>query len=329
MMTRDLNLAALAAHLRARFGEHFTVSDSAASAGGMSHLNLVAAGDGGRKVVVRVPPVDGTLAPYVVAREATQMTRAAACGVPVAPVLDVDAAGMIAGRPLMILEFVQGEVLLPRRPWAQPRGTRLAAELVRLLAQLHAVPAALIASDGAPVRAVGAEQQILRWGTSLDSAPDGLPVVPAYVRAWLRERVPPAGRPPTLIHGDYRLGNMIWRGDEVAAVLDWEESGLGDPYYDLAWLLMGTSRDDDLVMGLLPRREIIAMYESLSGPVDLAALRWWEVLTDWVRIAMEIRGIQLNRHQAVADLRSFAWEFGHSSSYRQILRKIRSIDEWS
>ena len=119
---------------------------------------------------------------------------------------------------------------------------------------------------------------------------------------------------------------MIWQGDTVAAVLDWEESGLGDPYYDLAWLLMGTRREDDLVMGLLPRRDVIAMYESLTSPVDLGRLAWWEVLTDWVRIAMEIRGIQLNQGLDVADLRSFAWEFGHSSSYRQVLRKIQLID---
>jgi aminoglycoside phosphotransferase (APT) family kinase protein len=328
-MTPEVDVNALAAHLHARFGEHFAISASAATAGGMSHLNLVAVGDRGLKVIVRIPPVDGTLAPYDVRREATQMARAAAGGVPVAPVLDVDGAGTIAGRPLLILGFVEGQVLLPRRPWPQPRGARLAAELVRLLAQLHAVPAALISSDGAPVRLVAAEQQICRWGAFLESAPAGLPVLPVYVRAWLQERIPAADRPPCLIHGDYRLGNMIWRGDEVAAVLDWEESGLGDPYYDLAWLLMGTSRDDDLVMGLLPRRQIIALYESFSGPVDLTALRWWEVLTDWVRIAMEIRGIQLNRNQAVADLRSLAWEFGHSSSYRQILRKIRSIDERS
>lgn len=329
MMTPELDVSALAAHLRARFGEHFTISASAASAGGMSHLNLVAVGDRGLKLVVRVPPLDGTLAPYDVQREATQMTRAEAGGVPIAHVLDVDAAGAVAGRPLLILDFVEGQVLLPRRPWPQPRGARLAAEIVRLLAQLHGLPPALLTSDGAPVRLAGAEQQICRWGAFLQSAPAGLPVLPTYVHAWLRERIPAADRPPCLIHGDYRLGNMIWQGDQVAAVLDWEESGLGDPYYDLAWLLMGTSREDDLVMGLLPRREVISMYESLNGPVDLAALRWWEVLTDWVRIAMEIRGIQLNRHQTVADLRSFAWEFGHSSSYRQILRKIRSIDERS
>jgi aminoglycoside phosphotransferase (APT) family kinase protein len=297
----------------------------------MSHLNLIAAGSDGRKVVVRVPPADGVLAPYDVQREAAQMARAAAAGVPVAQVLEVDADGAVAGRPFLLLEFIDGDVLLPRRPWPQPRGARLAAEIVRLLALIHQAPCEPPAGQSAPARGaaardVGAEEQIRRWSNSLQSGPPGMPVLPSYVTAWLRERLPAPGGRLTLIHGDYRLGNMIWQGDAVAAVLDWEESGLGDPYYDLAWLLMGTSRDDDLVMGLMPRREAIAMYGSLTAPVDLAVLGWWEVLTDWVRIAMEIRGIQLNRRQAIADLRSFAWEFGHSSSYRQVLGKIRSID---
>jgi len=96
---------------------------------------------------------------------------------------------------------------------------------------------------------------------------------------WLLERVPASG-PAALVHGDYRIGNVIFGPEGLRAILDWELAHVGDPLEDLGWLCVRTWRfgSDALpVGGIGTREELVAAYEEAGGRrVDREALRFWE-----------------------------------------------------
>ena len=105
---------------------------------------------------------------------------------------------------------------------------------------------------------------------------------PAFELAfrWLADRrPPPAGE--AIVHGDFRLGNVIVDGDGLAAVLDWELAHVGDPMEDLGWLCVKAWRFGGRgpVAGLGEYRDLFDAYSGASGrPVDPEVVRWWEVL---------------------------------------------------
>jgi aminoglycoside phosphotransferase (APT) family kinase protein len=311
-------------------GEAFSVDASTARAGGMSHLNLLATGTRGSKVIVRVPPERGPLEPYDIAGEVAHYELARASHVPVAPLLELERGSTVVGRPFAVFRYVPGDVLVPQKRWpSEPEGAAIGRELVRTLAAIHASHLTSEPFERLNVAERRYEPADLIERTAAQLHADGrqpLPVILAFVEGWLRRNRPtPAA--PTLVHGDYRLGNMIWNGTTIAAVLDWETAMIADPLYDLAWYLMNTFDDDDIVMGVMPRAAVIAAYAGMSGRfVDPRGLGWWEVLVAWIRVAIELHAIRLNEAGSEPDLRALAWEFGHGSAYRHILRIIRRIE---
>ncbi len=105
---------------------------------------------------------------------------------------------------------------------------------------------------------------------------------PAFELAfrWLAEhRPPPAGE--AIVHGDFRLGNVIVDGDGLAAVLDWELAHVGDPMEDLGWLCVKAWRFGGRgpVAGLGEYGDLFDAYgEASARAVDPEVVRWWEVL---------------------------------------------------
>ena len=97
---------------------------------------------------------------------------------------------------------------------------------------------------------------------------------------WLRARLPSAAA-PALVHGDYRIGNVIFGPEGVRTILDWELCHLGDPAEDLGWLCVRAWRfgsDDKPAGGIGTREELFAAYERGGGaPVDPLRVRFWEV----------------------------------------------------
>lgn len=105
----------------------------------------------------------------------------------------------------------------------------------------------------------------------------------AFALRWLQQHQPPDPPRPVLVHGDYRLGNlMVHPADGLRAVLDWELAHVGDPAADLAWITLPPWRFgqiDRAVGGLGPREAFWAAYEAAGGPaVDPARVRWWQAL---------------------------------------------------
>ena len=106
------------------------------------------------------------------------------------------------------------------------------------------------------------------------------PILMAALR-WLRRNPPPPAQRLSIIHGDYRNGNVLHDGaGRIIAVLDWEMAHIGDPLEDLAWALdpLWNLQDASRAAGLIDRAKAIALWEQASGlTFDEAAFKWWEM----------------------------------------------------
>jgi len=208
-------------------------------------------------------------------QEFEALSAAHAAGVPVAEPtwLTDDARGVVMRR-------LEGEAVAPRI-YRQERFTAarevLLGELGVALARIHAVAPEDVPS--AP-RHDGAIGQIEEIEAELASYGDPQPALELGLR-WLRQRLP-SPRPPALVHGDFRMGNMLVGERGLVAVLDWELVHVGDPVEDLGWLCSRTwryGREELPAAGLGSREELLAAYRAAGGAeVDPEELRFWETL---------------------------------------------------
>jgi aminoglycoside phosphotransferase (APT) family kinase protein len=208
--------------------------------------------------------------------EAAVVRAAARAGVPV-PEL-IDARRRDDGTAFMVLAAVDGETIarkVLRDDEFSTARTRLVGDLAGALARLHAV-------DPAGLPELPHTDQIEYYTELLDQLGQPHPVL-ELVRNWLVDRRPPSLR-VGLVHGDFRLGNMIVGPDGLRAVIDWELAHLGDPMEDLGWLCVKAWRFGAAppVAGLGAYDQLFAAYEAAGGtPVDPAVVHWWEVLGTW------------------------------------------------
>ena len=204
-------------------------------------------------------------------------------GVPVAPSLHYEPAGGRFETAGYLMDRIEGESVAPRilrrDVFATARG-RLPAELADALARIHSIPAGAV--EGLP--ASGEDPALAAcdfWERELDVVGVPLPATEAGLR-WLRLNAPP--RPPTssLLHGDFRLGNLIVDADGLAAVIDWELAHTGDPGEDIGWLCIRSWRfgSDALpVAGVGELDAFLDAYEEAGGDrPDPERLRWWEAM---------------------------------------------------
>jgi aminoglycoside phosphotransferase (APT) family kinase protein len=190
------------------------------------------------------------------------------------------------GAPSFMMERIEGETIARRilrdEQYADGRET-MAAQLGAILASIHRVPIdaqGLGALPAPPPDRSPAEGEVDKFeGVYRAIAPNPHPAFELAFR-WLRSHLPPAGGPRTLVHGDYRLGNIIVGPEGVRAVLDWELAHAGDPMEDLGWVCVRSWRfgNDDLpVAGVGTREQMWRAYEAAGGaPVDAERVRFWE-----------------------------------------------------
>ncbi|MEU5550220.1 phosphotransferase family protein [Micromonospora sp. NPDC047793] len=281
-------------------------------AGGRSNLTyLVHAGD--RDLVLRRPPLGHVLATaHDMAREFRVISALAATDVPVPRALLLCADPEVLGAPFYLMERVPGEVYRARRQTDRlSAGQRhdLAMAMMDTLATLHTVdPAAVGLGDfGRPDGYLA--RQVRRWAGQLDrSRSRPLPGIDE-LRDRLAATVPDSTGTGRLVHGDYRLDNLLAAVDPatgsmtVTGVLDWEMATLGDPLADLGLLLTywdvlgggGVSVDNPVADGPGPRAgfptgaELIDRYAARSdvdvGPLD------WHVALGCFKLAVICEGI--------------------------------------
>ncbi|MFF8644526.1 phosphotransferase family protein [Streptomyces sp. NPDC015345] len=269
--------------------------------GGRSNLTY-AVTDGASRWVVRRPPLGHVLATaHDMKREHRVIEALHPTNVPVpAPVLLCDDDSVI-GAPFYVMEFVDGTPYRTAEELAPlgPERTRAAVlGLVDTLVDLHAVdPAAVGLGDfGRPDGFL--DRQLRRWGKQLDASRNrdlaGIDELHAALGRSL-----PASPAPTVVHGDYRLDNvLIGDDDRIKAILDWEMSTLGDPLTDLGLLVMYSARlevPDSPVSttagapGHPDPAELIERYAARSGR-DVSAVSWYTAFA-WFKLAVILEGI--------------------------------------
>lgn len=212
----------------------------------------------------------GALPRVTGANDAAIQQAAAAAGVPVAPLVLVlgEEHGLGAGT---VARFVVGETL--GRKIVRDPPPNLAATCGTVLARIHAIDPGPLAF----LQPFDAARQLAVYRDVFDSYDHPHPVA-EYAFRWVAEHLPADAR-RTVVHGDFRNGNMIVDADGIAAVLDWEIAQLGDPMQDLGWLCVRTWRFGAAppVGGFGAYDELFTAYEAESGrPVDVDAVRFWE-----------------------------------------------------
>ena len=285
-MTSDL-AKGLANFLSQQWSEEVRVDHIAAATAGARRQNVLFdahhSGQISRLVATITPNAAMQLMDAEV--EASCLRFAEAAGTPAPHVHGVSDDTSFVGGPFFITSRVDGETI-PRRVLrmveAHPGlGARLGHQCGEALARLHrADPSSAHASLARP-DGVAPSEQALR---GLDLLFEGsLQPSLAFRLAfhWLERNQPPPPERLSLVHGDFRNGNMIVSEDGLGATLDWELTHVGDAMEDLGWVCqrMWRFRNDELeVGGFASRDDLRAGYEAAGGRWDEAGFHWWQTM---------------------------------------------------
>ena len=232
---------------------------------------------GSRALILRIGPPEEIHASMEL--EAAALTRAAAVGAPVPEVLLADNSPAALGSPFLVCDFIGGETIVRMILRALDDDSRagLVDQCARAMAAIHRADPANIG--------LTASDQVTEWHAQLDEIGDTTATFEWAFR-WLAANRPPAS-PNVLVHGDFRMGNLIIdiaaTPARLTAVLDWELTHAGERYEDIAWFCIRAWRfgaPEALgAGGLGPIEDFVAAYEAASGTVlDRTALRWWLIL---------------------------------------------------
>ena len=267
---------------------------------GEGHSNvtyLVRRGDA--RVVLRRPPRP-PLPPsaHDVLREARLLRALEGTRVRVPRVLATCDDESVLGAPFYLMAELHGSVVTTEipAPLDNPEGhRRISEELVDALVELHEVDWRARGLEGYGKPTGYLERQIRRFsGLWEHNKTRDVPVVDE-VGEWLRRNMPQSP-PSTIVHGDYRLGNVMVAPDapaRVVAIFDWELSTIGDPLADVGYLTVTWAEAGDPAdiaysslsaatrrEGFLTRDQLVARYEERSGR-SVSALNWYQALALW------------------------------------------------
>jgi aminoglycoside phosphotransferase (APT) family kinase protein len=261
--------------------------------GGRSNLTYRVR-SGPRSFALRRPPLGHVIATaHDMAREYRVLAALADTPVPVPRPLALCEDEATNGAPFYVMEFCEGVVLQDRVPDGfldrAEDGRRVSQALVDTLACLHAIDFAAVGLEGFGRPRGYLERQVRRWAKQWEAnrtAP--LPEIETLL-ARLAAALPEESA-ETIVHGDYRLGNMALAADDpgrVVAIFDWEMSTLGDPLADLGytliyWMEAGENSEVEASAvttrpGFFTRDEIVAGYAKASGR-DVSAIDFYQVL---------------------------------------------------
>ncbi|MFJ9567157.1 phosphotransferase family protein [Streptomyces fuscichromogenes] len=292
-MSTTTEVAELGRRVRARLADrhpHQASGDLRTLPGGHSGLTYSLTAGAVSYVVKAVPPGQRAVGRNDVLRQARILRALAGSPVPVPAVVAVDES-----EPAWFaMEFVDGEAVEPvldehRLDPGLCRARMLA--LAGVLRDLHGT-----ASSEVP-RSLDPAGELARWSATMRAVPSELRPGAEELLSTLAAHVPD-GTAPALTHGDFRLGNVLCRGERPTAVVDWEIWAYGDPRIDLAWFLLFTDhrnfpRLGRAVPGLPTEEELLTAY--LDGRPEPPDLDWFRALARTKMAA--IMGHNLRRHR--------------------------------
>jgi aminoglycoside phosphotransferase (APT) family kinase protein len=284
--------------------------------GGASSLTFVGLLDGRRVVVKVAPPGVAPTLNRDVLRQARIIRALGPSEVPVPEVLIEEGGDPPEVPPFFVMSFLEGSSVEPLFDLdldeASAERSAIAGWMraaARAMARLHRLDPATLGLGAEPV--IGPEQEIDRWCRSLGT------VDPTLAPGWrdvgeeLRRSVPSA-LPPAVVHGDFRLGNLLSTDERITAVIDWEIWSIGDPRVDLGWFLVNADqetygRTTPYSGRTPPPKELNDVYAGeLGGAMD--RLDWFQGLACFKSVATWSLIVKHNRRRAApeSDLEAMA-----------------------
>ena len=272
--------------------------------GGHSNLTYEVADSNNRRWALRRPPLGKRLgSAHDMGREHKVVSALAGTEVPVAPIAGYSEDDSVNGAPFYVMEFVEGPILRNQAEAEQhfddAERAAIGERVADTLVDIHAVDVDSVGLGDLGKKEDYVARQLHRWQKQwVGSKTRELPVVDE-VHDRLAARIPEQG-PATIVHGDYRLDNMILTDSgEVAAVVDWELCTLGDPLADVGLLFVYWAQPGDQMTALMqpptladgfPEREaLMARYAERSGR-DLGELDFYVALARW-KLAIILEGV--------------------------------------
>ncbi len=272
-------------------------------AGGRSNLTYSVTDAAGHRWALRRPPMGKELgSAHDMGREHKVVSALGPTAVPVAPIAGYCTDESVNGAPFYVMEFVDGPILRARADadlFDEAHRKQIGERVVDTLVQIHALEPDEIGLGDLGRKEEFVARTLHRWhGQWQRYKTREIPLVDD-VHDRLGKRIPDQG-PAAIVHGDYRLDNMILKpSGEVAAVVDWELSTLGDPLADVGLLLVYWGEDGDeliplmepatMAPGFIGREEVKRRYAERSGR-DLSLIDFYVALGLW-KLAIILEGV--------------------------------------
>jgi len=273
--------------------------------GGQSNPTYLVHG-GRQALVVRSKPGPAAkLLPsaHAVEREYRVITALGRAGIPVPRTYCLCEDESVIGRSFYVMEYVEGRVLWEQSlpDMAQPERAAIYGEMNRVMAELHRIDyaAAGLSDFGKPGNYFA--RQIGRWSRQYRASETERIEAMDRLIAWLPENIPP-GEETTVVHGDYRMDNLIFhpREPRILAVLDWELSTLGHPLADFSYHCMswhippgafrGIAGLDLAALGIPSESQYLASYCARTGREGIAHWDFY-LAYNLFRIAAILQGV--------------------------------------
>jgi aminoglycoside phosphotransferase (APT) family kinase protein len=271
--------------------------------GGRSNLTYGVTDEGDGRWALRRPPLGKALGnAHDMSREFKVINALQGSAVPVPPLAGFCEDESVNGAPFFVMDFVEGPILRTAKEAAvfdEDERRRIGERVVETLVELHDVDPDAVGLTDLGRKEDYVQRQLKRWQRQWEGSKTREVPLVEEVHDRLTERVPEQG-PATIVHGDYRLDNMILApSGEVAAVVDWELCTLGDPLADVGMLIVYWGDPDEQILpnvdpptaipGFPSRDEVSGLYAERSGR-DLAQIDFFVALGLW-KLAVIAEGI--------------------------------------
>ena len=293
-----------AANVTAWFAEHVPEAQAPFTyeliAGGHSNLTFGVHDANGETFVLRRPPLGHVLeSAHDMGREHKIVSALQGSAVPVAATLGLCSDNDVNEAPFYVMSYVAGPVLHDvevARELSETERADLSMHVIDVLAALHAINPDDVGLGDLGRKEAYLERQLKRWNKQWEaSKTHEIPAMDAS-SALLAEKMP-AQIGAAIVHGDYRLGNMIVGSGRIQAVLDWELCTLGDPLADVgyllnSWILPGEVEDDlsaTAAGGFASREAMTERYADATGR-DLSHINYYRAFSHW-RLAAIGQGV--------------------------------------